>query len=340
LSGTFAPLSPAQPAPPPAPAPAPRKADTFLVACIDPRVVDETEFFMAALGRTDRYSEMRIAGAALAAVDAGRPAWREALFDNLAASRALHGIRKVTFINHRDCGAVNLWAGRSLAADPAEELRIHAEILNRAAEEVRARHPDLLIEIKLMDLDGSVSILPCQACIPQGFRAEAVGLAAQAIARASAAGGARLEMGALRAAEPQANGTAFAELVRLRSEAGPLTPEAELALLTEGVTRYGLSAEEARTAFEAEARSRGIATGAAGRTEVQGFLEAQADAQRRVGRRDVEQASALYRRLTGNTLTEAESLRRVLAIMTEAGLQPRPEGVFRSTAWFRRMNQA
>jgi hypothetical protein len=45
----------------------PSKADTFLVSCIDPRLTDDTTHYFNALGRTDRYSEMRIAGAALLA---------------------------------------------------------------------------------------------------------------------------------------------------------------------------------------------------------------------------------------------------------------------------------
>jgi hypothetical protein len=143
--------------------PAPRKADAFVVSCIDPRLTDDVTYLMTALGRAGRYSEMRIAGAALAAVDEGRPAWNAALWENLAASRQLHGVRKVVFINHRDCGAMHLWAGRRLSDDPAEELRQHHAVLTRAAEAVRARHPDMSVEIKLMELDGSVRMLPCPA---------------------------------------------------------------------------------------------------------------------------------------------------------------------------------
>ncbi|MEI6162317.1 MAG: hypothetical protein WCP77_20995, partial [Roseococcus sp.] len=83
------------------------KADTFLISCIDPRFTDDTTFRFAALGRTDRYSEMRIAGAALAVVDESRPNWQTALWENLAASIQLHGIRNVTLLNHADCGAMD-----------------------------------------------------------------------------------------------------------------------------------------------------------------------------------------------------------------------------------------
>ena len=153
---------------------APAIADTFVVSCIDPRFVEEPSVLLNALGRTGRYSEMRIAGAALAAVDRTRPAWGTALWENLAASRRLHGVRRVTFLNHRDCGAVNAWAGRRLSADPQDELRVHADLLDRAAAEVRRRHPDMVVEIKLMELDGTVQSLPCRHCAPAGLVAEAV----------------------------------------------------------------------------------------------------------------------------------------------------------------------
>lgn len=57
---------------------APGKADTFLLSCIDPQLIDDTTFYFDALGRTDRFSEMRITEAALELVDTNRPAWNAA----------------------------------------------------------------------------------------------------------------------------------------------------------------------------------------------------------------------------------------------------------------------
>jgi hypothetical protein len=316
----------------------PRKADAFLVSCIDPRLTDDVTFLMSALGRTDRYSEMRIAGAALAAVDANRPAWNTALWENLAASRQLHGVRKVIFVNHRDCGAMHIWAGRRLSDDPADELRQHHAVLERAAAAVRARHPDMTVEIKLMELDGSARVLPCAACAPAGgLRAEAVDPAGAVIAAAAAAGGARIVPASpdLPAPDP----TAFAELVRLRAAGGLADPEAELALLTEGVVRHGLTAADARAVVQAEATRSGMAGAAAAAAEARAYLRAQADPRGRVARTDALHAAALYRRVTGRQATEAEATRRIAALVEAEGLQPRPEGVLRSTTWFRRMAQ-
>jgi len=319
-------------------APTPSKADAFVVSCIDPRLTDDVTFLLGALGRTGRYSEMRIAGAGLAAVDESRPAWNAALWENLAASRQLHGVRKVVFINHRDCGAMHLWAGRRLSDDPAEELRQHHAVLNRAAEAVRARHPDMTVEIKLMELDGSVRILPCAACAPVGgFRAEAFDPAGRSIAAASAAGGARIA--AQRPALLEQDALAFAELVRLRSSTGLMDAEGELALLTEGVTRYGLSAAAVREALNAEALRSGVASNGSGAKEARVFLRSQADARGRVARVDVQRAAALYRNVTGRQTTESEAGRRIATLLEAEGLSPKPEGLFRSISWFRHMVQ-
>jgi len=298
----------------------PSKADAFVVSCIDPRLTDDVTFLMGALGRTDRYSEMRIAGAALAAVDENRPAWNTALWENLGASRQLHGVTRVVFVNHRDCGAMHLWAGRRLADDPAAEYAAHADVLNRAAAAVRARHADMTVEVKLMELDGSARDMPCLACAPAGrLRAEVV------------AG-----PGALPA--PPTGQQNFAELVQLRAGGGLVEPEAELALLSEGVTRYGLSAVDARATLAAEADRRGVARD--GAKEARVFLRSQADAQGRVTRADTERAAMLFRNVTGRQATEAEAARRIATLVEAEGLAPKPEGLLRSTAWFRRLAQS
>lgn len=315
------------------------KADAFLVSCIDPRLTDDTTFLQAALGRTDRYSEMRIAGAALAAVDSARPAWGTALWENLQASISLHGIRKVTFVNHRDCGAMNAWAGRRLQEDPAEELRIHGDVLREAATRVRQRHPDLLVEIKLMELDGSARVLPCPACVPTGFRAEAVGPASRIIAGASLGSGALIPAPQILSTPPDADG--FAQLVQARSSrGGPLDASRELELLSQGVTRYGLSAREVMQVRERVAQKTGQPISGHPEREVEAYLRTRADAQGRIGRQDVRTAGNLYRRLVGVGVTAAEAEGHAARIAEKEGLRAQPAGMwpFRSTRWLADMS--
>lgn len=295
------------------------KADAFVLSCIDPRLVDDVTQLLATMGRTNRYSEMRIAGAALAAVDQNRPGWNTAVWENLAASRQLHGVRRVIIINHRDCGAMNLWAGRNLAADPADEQRQHQAVMDRAAAEVLRRHPDMAVELHLMALDGSTQRLPCAACA-----ASASGLRAEGVAPPAA---------------PPAGAPAFAELVRLRLSAGLADAEAERSLLAEGVTRYGLTAAEARATLAAEATRHGATPSTAAR-QVLVFLRAQADARGRVSRRDVGHAAALYHGLAGSQGSRAEAEKAVAKLMAAEGLAPRPDGMLRTTTWYRRLAEA
>jgi hypothetical protein len=305
----------------PAAAPQPSKADAFVVSCIDPRLTDDTTYLLATLGRTNRYSEMRIAGAALAAVDENRPGWNTALWENLAASRQLHGVKQVVFINHRDCGAMNLWAGRRLGDDPAEELRVHHQVMERAAAAVRQRHPDMTVELRLMELDGSARLLPCAACGTDG------GLRAEAVAPPAAAPTAETPR-------------AYAELVRLRTEGGLPHADAERELLAEGVTRYGMTADGARAALEAEVARRGGRSASAGAREVGAYLRSQADRGGRVARQDVDHAVALYRGLVGGGVSQAEAGRAVAALVEAEGLSPKPQGLLRTTTWYRRMAEA
>lgn len=314
-----------------APAPDTSKADAFVLSCIDPRLVDDVTQLLATMGRTNRYSEMRIAGAALAAVDEARPGWNTAVWDNLAASRQLHGVRRVIIINHRDCGAMNLWAGRNLAQDPADEERQHQAVMERAAAEVLRRHPDMAVELHLMALDGSTQRLPCMACATAAERrldTMRPGLRAEAVAPPASP-----------AASPPAGAPAFAELVRLRLSGGLADAEAERALLTEGVTRYGLTAAEARATLAAEATRHGATPSTAAR-QVLVFLRAQADGRGRVSRRDAGHAAALYHGLAGNQGRRADADRAVAKLMEAEGLAPRPDGVLRTTTWYRRLAEA
>lgn len=312
----------------------PRKADAFVVSCIDPRTTGDTAMLLAALGRADRYSEMRVAGAALAAVDTTKPAWNAALWENLAASRQLHGIRKVTFINHRDCGAMHAWAGRRID-DPMEEERLHADVLRRAAAELRRRHPDLLIELKLMNLDGTTQVIPCEVCVPAGFRPETVGPAAQILA---AGQGAPMEILPGAGRDGAADPAGFAELLRARASGGAaLSAEEELAVLSQGITRYGLSAQQARE-ISAGVFAALRPTGAEAGRDALDFLRSRADAAGRIGVQDLRDAARLYRRLAGG-VSVAQAERRVAGLADREGLVPRPHGVwpFLSTRWFQEL---
>ncbi|MGC5198885.1 hypothetical protein, partial [Aphanothece microscopica] len=125
------------------------------------------------------------------------------------------------------------------------------------------------------------------------------------------------------------NAEGFADLARLRTSLGPLDPDQERALLTEGVTRHGLTARDARSVLDGVMTARGGITTSAGERDVAIFLRSRADSQGRVARADAERAAALYRALAG--ANPGAAAQRVAALMDSEGLSPKPDGLLRST---------
>jgi hypothetical protein len=129
----------------------------------------------------------------------------------------------------------------------------------------------------------------------------------------------------------------FAELVKLQMQGRRfLDREQERKLLEEGLTRYGLTLDEATGMLRGAAQEDAIALegelGAASRE----LLKTLADRRARVAQGDFHRATAFYRARAGGGLTEAEAKRRVKRLMEELDLKPRPAGwLLRSRRWYR-----
>ncbi len=134
-------------------------ADALLLNCIDYRLTDKVTAYMAGRGLAENYDQFILAGAALGAVTREYPDWGKSFRDHLALAIKLHGIHRVVVIDHRDCGAYKLILGKDLAGDPAEETKIHGQILARLKRQILTHHPALAVETGIMALDGSVQML-------------------------------------------------------------------------------------------------------------------------------------------------------------------------------------
>ena len=101
--------------------------EAMLLSCIDPRMVAPVYKYMDQRGLTGQYSQLVIAGAAIAVVAPKFEVWRPAFWDNLAATVQLHHIKRLIAIDHRDCGAAEIAYGAASIADrdrdPPEGLR-------------------------------------------------------------------------------------------------------------------------------------------------------------------------------------------------------------------------
>ena len=124
------------------------------VTCIDYRLVDDAVRFFDGLGLTNEYDALALAGASLAAVSPKFPSSNKAFWDQLAISRDLHSIRKVIFLDHRDCGAYKVAFGKNFAGGHNAETEQHKQVMQAAKDAVLQMQPELEAEFYLMALDG------------------------------------------------------------------------------------------------------------------------------------------------------------------------------------------
>ncbi len=135
------------------------QAEALLLHCIDYRLADAVARYMRERGLEGRYDVVALAGAALAAQTPDHPEWAATFWGMLDVAIRLHGIHRVLLLDHRDCGAYRLVMGVDLAQDPDAETVAHQRWLQRLRSQIAARHPRLMVETLLMDLDGTVVAL-------------------------------------------------------------------------------------------------------------------------------------------------------------------------------------
>lgn len=135
------------------------QADALLLSCMDYRLMDDVERYMAGRGLRDRYDHVVLAGAALGAVNGQFPAWSTTFWEHLDIAIRLHAIHTVILLDHRDCGAYKVILGKAHLADADTERATHAEHLQRLREQILERYPALQVETLLMALDGTVEVV-------------------------------------------------------------------------------------------------------------------------------------------------------------------------------------
>lgn len=132
------------------------QAEVLLLSCMDYRLLDEVARYMDGRGLTDKYDHVILAGASLGALVDAKPEWGATFWNHVDVAKQLHHIRKVMIIDHRDCGAYKVFIGPETAKDRETETHFHTEQLRKVAAVLAARHPDLGVELLLMNLDGKV----------------------------------------------------------------------------------------------------------------------------------------------------------------------------------------
>ena len=131
-------------------------SQTFLITCMDFRLIDDACQAMDKLGYNNNYDQFILAGASLGFVQDKFPHWGNTLMDHLEIGLKLHNFRKFSFIDHKDCGAFKKFLGDQMKT-PEDEIRLHQEHLQKAYDKLRIHFPTFDFEAYIMDLHGEVT---------------------------------------------------------------------------------------------------------------------------------------------------------------------------------------
>lgn len=123
--------------------------------CIDYRLVGDGVRFFDSLKLTKEYDQVALAGAALGAVSPKFPTSNAAFWAQLEIAIALHHIKKVVVLDHRDCGAYKVAFGSDYASEHDAETKQHKGVMQTMQGQLAKRYPKLGSEFYLMALDGT-----------------------------------------------------------------------------------------------------------------------------------------------------------------------------------------
>ncbi len=135
------------------------KVDALLLSCMDYRLIDDIERYMAGRGMKNCYDHVILAGASLGAITDKFPAWNKTFWEHLDIAIKLHGIHTVMIMDHRDCGAYKVILGPDHTESAEREHATHRSQLARLRAMILERQPALKVETLLMGLDGRVEVV-------------------------------------------------------------------------------------------------------------------------------------------------------------------------------------
>ncbi len=133
-----------------------QQIEALVLSCMDYRLITPVAAYLEARGLQGTYDQIVLAGGAIGVMADETSAWAETFWQHVKLARDLHGIRKIIVIDHRDCGACKAFVGAECANERDGETAIHQVWMGALADEIKAREPELEVELLLMDLDGTV----------------------------------------------------------------------------------------------------------------------------------------------------------------------------------------
>lgn len=133
--------------------------EAMLMKCIDPRFTTNTWKYMTGRGWQNNYSQFAFAGGPVGVIAPVFAGWRETFWENLAISVDLHWLSRLIGMTHRDCGAAAAAYGDRVLTDRAYETEMLSGGLRAFRDEANRRQPELIVELGIMDLDGTVEVV-------------------------------------------------------------------------------------------------------------------------------------------------------------------------------------
>lgn len=126
---------------------------TYLITCMDFRLLDDVVRAMDAMGYNNNYDQFIVAGASLGLVQDKFPHWGETAINHMEIGLGLHAFRKVIVIDHEDCGAYKKFMPFK---DYEEEKHNHQICVQKTYNLMSKKFPDFEFQGFLMDLDGNM----------------------------------------------------------------------------------------------------------------------------------------------------------------------------------------
>ncbi|MFH0819122.1 MAG: carbonic anhydrase [Patescibacteria group bacterium] len=129
--------------------------EALVIACIDFRLIDNTNKWLTDLGLEKKYDFLGVGGASKQLASPDKPEYKELLLENIKISVNLHNISKIYIIHHEDCGA---YGGKKAFENSEKEREFQINEMKKSQEIIKYLYPELEI-IKIYEkLDGSMEV--------------------------------------------------------------------------------------------------------------------------------------------------------------------------------------
>ena len=130
----------------------------------------------------------------------------------------------------------------------------------------------------------------------------------------------------------------FADLVKLNGLGRRYIDRVqERHLLEDGVTRFGLTLDEARGVLRSVAEDNNYVFESETGRRIQQLMNRHAGKNGLISRGQFRRTVELLRDFSDNTITDAEARRQLKRIMMENGWRPRRAGLMRTRRWYRQI---